>query len=68
MSESSNQQPINNKVVEVMVESIFRKNGVTADKVKKNISEDQKKMLKEMVMELQNQVEEFQQNQTKEEK
>ena len=61
----SKQQPLNNKVVEVMVQTILRKNGVKPDEVKNNIPDDQKQMIKEMVEDLKKQVEEFQQNQAK---
>ncbi|MCF3943120.1 spore coat protein [Oceanobacillus alkalisoli] len=61
----SKQQPLNNKVVEVMVKTILRKNGVQPDEVKNNIPEEQKQMIKEMVEDLKKQVEDFQQNQAK---
>lgn len=63
MGDSSNkQQPINDKVVEVLVDSIFRKNGIKSEELSKNISDDQKKKIKEMVEDLKLQVEEFKQN------
>jgi len=57
MANSDNSLP--GKVVEVMVDSIFRKNGLKADDMKKNLTDDQKKMLREMVEDLKKQVEEF---------
>ncbi len=49
------------KLVEVMVDSVFRKNGIKPEEVKNNLSEKQREMLKEMVTDLKQQVEEFQQ-------
>ncbi len=60
MSESSKDPMMSNKVVEVMVDSIFRKNGIKPEEVKNNLSEKQREMLKEMVTDLKAQVEEFQ--------
>ena len=62
MSDSSKQQPVSNKVVEVLVNSIFRKNGVQPNELKKKVSDEQKELIKEMVEELKLQVEEFNQN------
>lgn len=67
MSDSS-KQPVPNKVVEVLVDSILRKNGVQSDHIKKEIPEEQKKMIKEMVEDLKLQVEEFSKNNKKETK
>ncbi|MBN6205210.1 hypothetical protein JYK21_02010 [Ralstonia pickettii] len=68
MSDSSKQQPVPNKVVEVLVDSILRKNGVKSDELKKEIPDEQKKMIKEMVEDLKLQVEEFNKNNKKETK
>lgn len=57
-----------NKVVEVMVDSIFRKNGVKPEEVKNTLSEKQREMLREMVTDLKQQVEEFQKNNASEKK
>lgn len=67
MSDSS-KQPVPNKVVEVLVDSILRKNGVQSDHIKREIPEEQKKMIKEMVEDLKLQVEEFSKNNKKETK
>lgn len=61
MSESSKKPMMPNKVVEVMVDNIFRKNGVKPEEVKNNLSEKQREMLREMVSDLRKQVDEFQQ-------
>lgn len=61
MSESSKKPVMPNKVVEVMVDSIFRKNGIKPEEVKNNLSEKQREMLREMVTDLKEQVEDFQQ-------
>lgn len=66
MSDSSKQQQVPNKVVEVLVNSIFRKNGLKPEELKANISDEQKKMIKEMVEDLKLQVEAFDQNNKKE--
>lgn len=47
------------KVVEIMVQQVLKRNKVNPEEVKKNISEDQKQMLREMVQDLKKQVEEF---------
>lgn len=65
MSDSSNKNPVPNKVVEVLVDSIFRKNGIKPDEIKTNMSDEQKQMIKEMVEDLKLQVEQFGQNQKK---
>jgi len=62
MSDSSKQQPVSNKVVEVLVNSIFRKNGVQPNELKKKVSDEQRELIKEMVEDLKLQVEEFNQN------
>ncbi|MCT1902819.1 spore coat protein [Oceanobacillus sojae] len=61
MSESSKKVNMPDKLVEVMVDSVFRKNGIKPEEVKNNLSEKQREMLKEMVADLKQQVEEFQQ-------
>ena len=64
---SSNQPQISNKVVETLVQSILTKNGVKLEEVKKNISVEQRQMIKEMVEDLKRQVEEFNNKQITEE-
>jgi spore coat protein W len=56
---SKNLDKIPNTVVDLLVSDIFRKHGVTAEKVKKNLSEEQKKMLKELVEDLSKRVDTF---------
>lgn len=58
MSDSSKHQ-VPGKVVDLMVDSIFRKNDIKADELKKNLSDEQKQMLKEMVEDLKDQVDQF---------
>ncbi|WP_080875391.1 spore coat protein [Oceanobacillus timonensis] len=60
MSGSSDKPVMSDKLVEVMVDSVFRKNGIKPEEVKNNLSEKQREMLKEMVTDLKAQVEEFQ--------
>ena len=64
MSDVSKQVP--EKVVDLMVDSIFRKNGVKPDELKKNLSDEQKQMLKEMVEDLKDQVDQFNKRNTDE--
>ncbi|GAB3790843.1 spore coat protein [Virgibacillus kimchii] len=59
MSDSSKQPMVSEKVVQVMVDNIFKKNGIKPEEMKKNISDDQKQMLREMVNDLKAQVEQF---------
>lgn len=47
------------KVVEVMVQQILKKNQINPNEIKKNITDEQKQMLKDMVNDLKKQVEEF---------
>ena len=47
------------KVVEIIVQQVLKRNTVHPEEVKKNISEDQKQMLREMVQDLKKQVQEF---------
>lgn len=58
MSDAPKQQ-IPEKVVDLMVDSIFRKNGIKPDELKKNLTDEQKQMLKEMVEDLKDQVDQF---------
>lgn len=64
MSDVSKQVP--EKVVDLMVDSIFRKNGIKPDELKKNLSDEQKQMLKEMVEDLKDQVDQFNKRNTDE--
>ncbi|MFD1848466.1 spore coat protein [Oceanobacillus bengalensis] len=65
MDDSSKQQPATEKVIKVMVDNIFRKNGVQPEELKKNISDEQRQMLKEMVQDLRQQVDQFNKAQKK---
>lgn len=65
MSDSSKNNPVPNKVVEVLVDSIFRKNGIKPDELKTNVSDEQKQLIKEMVEDLKSQVEQFGKNNKK---
>ncbi|GAB3064547.1 spore coat protein [Virgibacillus ainsalahensis] len=61
MSDSSNKKTdmVPDKVVELMISNIFKKNGVKPEEMKKNLPDDQKQMLKEVVEDLRKQVEQF---------
>jgi len=59
MSDSSKQPFVPEKVVQLMVDSIFKKNGIQPEEMKKNISNEQKQMLREMVNDLKTQVDQF---------
>ncbi|SFE16077.1 spore coat protein W [Lentibacillus persicus] len=56
---SSNPNAIPEKVAKVMIDEIFRKNNVNPEEIKNNLSNDQKKMLKDMVEDLREQVNQF---------
>ncbi|WP_010529279.1 hypothetical protein [Lentibacillus jeotgali] len=58
-NKSPNHNAIPEKVAKVMVDEIFRKNNVKPEEIKNNISNDQKQMLKEMVEDLREQVNQF---------
>lgn len=62
MSDSS-QNPKNpilpNKMIDLLVSDIFKKNKINIDEVKKNISNEQKERLRELVQDLSQQVENF---------
>ncbi|WP_067726348.1 spore coat protein [Oceanobacillus damuensis] len=47
------------KVVELAVDSIFKKNGIKPEELKKNLTDEQKKVLREMVEDLKKQVDQF---------
>lgn len=60
MSENKlNSNFLPDKVIETMVKQVLLKNKINPEEVKKNISDEQKQMLREMVMDLKKQVEEF---------
>ncbi|MFD2760013.1 spore coat protein [Lentibacillus juripiscarius] len=56
---SSKHQAIPDQVVNVMIDEVFRKHNVKPDEIGKNISSEQKQMLKEMVEDLKVQVDQF---------
>jgi spore coat protein W len=59
MSDSSKQPFFPEKVVQLMVDNIFKKNGVKPEEMKNNISDEQKQMLRDMVEDLRKQVDQF---------
>lgn len=68
MSDAPKQQPVSNKVVEVLVSSIFRKNGLKTEELKTKVSDEQKEMIKEMVEDLKVKVDQFNQKNEEENK
>lgn len=48
-----------NNLMDLLVNDIFSKHGIDKEKVKGNLSDDQKKMIKEMVEDLSKKVDEF---------
>lgn len=56
---SENPKAISNKVVELLVSEVFRKNNVNIDKVKSKLSDEQKQAIKDLVDELKTQVDTF---------
>ena len=59
MSNSSQNPNLSNKVIDLLVSDIFNKNNINVEKAKSNISDEQKKMLKELVQDLSQQVDHF---------
>ena len=57
MSGEKNSVP--NKVVDVLVSEVFRKNNVNLDNVKTKLSDEQKESIKQLVEELKGQVDDF---------
>lgn len=59
--QSSKQQAnmVPDKVVDLMVGNILRKNDIKTEDVKKNLSDEQKQMLRELVEDLKEQVDQF---------
>ncbi|WP_160719192.1 spore coat protein [Bacillus sp. USDA818B3_A] len=68
MSNSSDNPIIPKAVIDLLVSDVFKKNGISLDNAKKNLSDEQKQMLKELVKDLSQQVDSFVKNSTKENK
>ena len=68
MSNSSDNSIIPNSVIDLLVSDIFRKNGISLDKAKGNLSEEQKQMLKDLIKDLSQQVDSFVKNPSNEKK
>ena len=68
MSNSSDNPIIPNSVIDLLVSDIFRKNGISLDKAKGNLSEEQKQMLKDLIKDLSQQVDSFVKNPANEKK
>ncbi|WP_068672574.1 spore coat protein [Oceanobacillus sp. Castelsardo] len=65
MSDSSKDFQMPQKVVEVMIDNILRKNDIQKEEIKKNVSDEQKVMIKEMIEDLKKQVEQFNESKNK---
>ena len=50
---------ISNKVIDLLVDDTLRRNGIDAENIKKNLTDQQKQQLKELVEELTQQVNTF---------
>ncbi|MGG0487023.1 spore coat protein [Priestia aryabhattai] len=48
-----------NNLMDLLVNDVFSKHGIDKEKIKENLSEEKKKMLKEMVEDLSKRVDEF---------
>jgi spore coat protein W len=59
VSDSSKKPIITSKIIDLLVSDLFQKNGINVDENKDKISEDQKKLLKELVNDLTQQVDAF---------
>ncbi|KGR74804.1 hypothetical protein [Ureibacillus sinduriensis] len=56
---SERQEAIPNKVVDLLVSEVFRKNNVNIDNAKSKLTDEQKRAIRELVDELKSQVETF---------
>ncbi|MCM3388426.1 spore coat protein [Ureibacillus chungkukjangi] len=56
---SENPKAIPNKVVDLLVSEVLRKNNVNIDSAKSNLTDEQKKAIKDLVEELKTQVDSF---------
>ncbi|PYF07327.1 spore coat protein [Ureibacillus chungkukjangi] len=56
---SENPKAIPNKVVDLLVSEVLRKNNVNIDSAKSNLNDEQKKAIKDLVEELKTQVDSF---------
>lgn len=65
MSNENSSKGISNKVVDLLVTNILRKNGVNIEQAKSKLTEEEKKAIKEMVEDLKAQVDEFVKENTK---
>ena len=68
MSDSSNNPKIPNAIIDLLVSDLFMKNGINVEKVKEQLSDEQKQMLKKMVKDLSQQVDSFVNTETTKEK
>lgn len=59
VSKPSREPKLPNKVIDLLVSDIFKKNNIDIKQAKGNISEEQKKMLRELVQDLSQQVDHF---------
>ncbi|MDF2857755.1 MAG: spore coat protein [Neobacillus sp.] len=59
VSDSPNKPIITSKIIDLLVSDLFQKNGINVDENKDKISEEQKKLLKELVNDLTQQVDAF---------
>jgi spore coat protein W len=59
VSDSPEKPIITSKIIDLLVSDLFQKNGINVDENKDKISEDQKKLLKELVNDLTQQVDAF---------
>jgi spore coat protein W len=59
VSDLPNKPIITSKIIDLLVSDLFQKNGIKVEENKDKISEEQKKLLKELVNDLSQQVEAF---------
>jgi spore coat protein W len=59
VSESSKKPPIPQSIIDLLVNDLFKKNGINIEKAKNKISPEQKEMLQSLVSDLTKQVESF---------
>jgi spore coat protein W len=59
VSDLPNKPIITSKIIDLLVSDLFQKNGIKVEENKDKITEEQKKLLKELVNDLSQQVEAF---------
>ena len=59
MSDSSKNQKIPKAIIDLLVSDVLNKNGINIENAKEKLNDEQKQMLKELVLDLSQQVDSF---------